>query len=572
VTAGPVALVALALSWNRRWVSDDGFIYLRVARNITEGAGPVFNPGERVEAATGTIWVWLVAVLHAVTQVRLEYVAVALGLVCTVMALLATQAASARFWKRAGLPSRWWLPAGVLVVALWPPLWDFATSGLETSLVLLWIAVVWWLLVSVTPADKPWRRRVEVVCVSMSWLVRPDLAVMGVVVLAGWWLVRSSLSRRSRLVDVTVGLVPVVCYQVFRMAYYGALAPNPALAKEATTPRVSRGIGYLWDAGAPYGTWLLVAVAVAALVVFTVKRPWHQVAPAVVVSVAGVTHLAYVAYVGGDFMHARMAIPGVFALLATWSAVIPARRWTAPVALVAVVAFVVAVASRPVHLDPGSTGIVGRTNSSGVVDERFFWLDQTGTTHLVTVEDYANAPSGGQLAATIATAKAAAEAASAGRHGLVGSNEGRIYLLPADLSVDQPVALEAGNIGVVGFLAGPDVYLADDAGLTDPAIARTTMSSNGRPGHEKFVERAWTLAAAGVPVAAVEGAGADAAAQALADTTAARSCGWLGDLTGTVSGPFTLSSAFEASTHAVPWWFSRLPASPASARRELCSH
>ena len=62
-----------------RWITDDGFIYMRVVQQIRAGNGPVFNNGERVEAFTGTVWVALLAVADLYT-VRLEWIAVFLGL------------------------------------------------------------------------------------------------------------------------------------------------------------------------------------------------------------------------------------------------------------------------------------------------------------------------------------------------------------------------------------------------------------------------------------------------------------------------------------------------------------
>ena len=53
------ALVVLVAGFQRRWMSDDGHIYVRTVRQILAGNGPVFNPGERAEASTGTLWQWL---------------------------------------------------------------------------------------------------------------------------------------------------------------------------------------------------------------------------------------------------------------------------------------------------------------------------------------------------------------------------------------------------------------------------------------------------------------------------------------------------------------------------------
>ena len=43
-------LVFTIAAWHYRWMSDDGFINLRVVSELRAGHGPVFNPGERVEA------------------------------------------------------------------------------------------------------------------------------------------------------------------------------------------------------------------------------------------------------------------------------------------------------------------------------------------------------------------------------------------------------------------------------------------------------------------------------------------------------------------------------------------
>ncbi|HET7721937.1 MAG TPA: hypothetical protein VFK43_18345, partial [Acidimicrobiales bacterium] len=49
----PIAFYAVRV-WQRRWVTDDGFINFRIVQMVLAGHGPVFNAGERVEAATST--------------------------------------------------------------------------------------------------------------------------------------------------------------------------------------------------------------------------------------------------------------------------------------------------------------------------------------------------------------------------------------------------------------------------------------------------------------------------------------------------------------------------------------
>ena len=55
--------------------------------------------------------------------------------------------------------------------------------------------------------------------------------------------------------------------------------------------------------------------------------------------------------------------------------------------------------------------------------------------------------------------------------------------LPFTLAVDVPA------IGVIGYLAGPDVYIFDDFSLADPIGSHTIVTRHARPGHEKTSDR-----------------------------------------------------------------------------------
>ncbi|MDI7268685.1 MAG: hypothetical protein QME96_11895, partial [Myxococcota bacterium] len=74
----PIVIFAVA-AWERRWMNEDGFINLRVVRNLLDGHGPVFNLGERVEAGTSPLWILLLALFGALGA-RLEYAAVYAGM------------------------------------------------------------------------------------------------------------------------------------------------------------------------------------------------------------------------------------------------------------------------------------------------------------------------------------------------------------------------------------------------------------------------------------------------------------------------------------------------------------
>ena len=78
----PVLILAW-MGWRQRWTADDGFINLRIVRQLLAGNGPVFNAGDRVEAGTSPAWIVLLAALDVVLPLRLEWIALFAGLGAT---------------------------------------------------------------------------------------------------------------------------------------------------------------------------------------------------------------------------------------------------------------------------------------------------------------------------------------------------------------------------------------------------------------------------------------------------------------------------------------------------------
>ncbi len=122
VTLGVVVL-------GRAWMSDDASITFRVVDMLWHGHGPVFNPGERVQAYTHPLWFFLLAIAGRL-GFELYYAAVALGVAC---------AAGTGYLVARVLPP---LSATVAValLATSTAFVDFSTSGLENSLTHLLIA------------------------------------------------------------------------------------------------------------------------------------------------------------------------------------------------------------------------------------------------------------------------------------------------------------------------------------------------------------------------------------------------------------------------------------------------
>ena len=136
----PVVIVLIG-AWLYRWVDEDAFINFRIIDNLLAGHGLVFNLGERVEVDSDPLWLFTLTGLHEVLPfMALEWLSVLFGLVLHRAGFLTGGRAVQRL---AGSRSdRTVFPLGLLMVSVVAGRWEFATSGLEMSMVFLWLGVV----------------------------------------------------------------------------------------------------------------------------------------------------------------------------------------------------------------------------------------------------------------------------------------------------------------------------------------------------------------------------------------------------------------------------------------------
>ncbi|MGA9871104.1 MAG: flagellar motor control protein ZomB [Rhodococcus sp. (in: high G+C Gram-positive bacteria)] len=511
------ALLFLVGAWERRWIADDGLIVLRTVRNLLAGNGPVFNAGERVEANTSTVWTYLVYAGSWLSDARLEYVVLTIALVLSTAAIVLAMWGTYALRVPTDARVTVFLPAGVLVYIAVPPARDFATSGLETCLVIFWIGLLWLLMVR-------WATRgvgAPALLFLAFWaglgpLVRPELVIMSGLALVMIFLAPQTWASRL-LVFVVAGTTPVL-YQIWRMGYYGLPYPNTAVSKDAGGAKWSQGFDYLWNLLGPYMlllplVLLLVAGVATALAGSGTSAPrlprslgeiqrWLRSPVAVVtfVLVAGVLSLVYAVRVGGDFMHGRTLLPALFTLLLPVSALplsVPSRGAGAGKVVVFGVGAVVWLttviwaffAANTTGMPQGS--IVGR---SGIVDERAFYALNTGHAHPILASDYLDYPRMRPMVEAIEN-----------------TPDGGLLLPSAQFTywdvVPPPLPIPPGgaghtvfflNLGMTSMNVGLDVRVIDQMGLAYPLASHTERLEDGRIGHDKNLFPDWVVADVGM--------------------------------------------------------------------------
>jgi arabinofuranosyltransferase len=230
---------ALALGIARNGLVDDAYIQFRYAANLAAGRGPVFNPGERVEGASGGIWIVANALASALTHKDPALCGRVLSLVASVCAV----AAAAVFGHACG--GRRGAALAAIVWGSIPTAALYAATGLETSA----YAMALWSVAASVVHD---RRGPAAAAGALVAMLRPEAVVLA--------LGAAPFSRRLGRAG-QAGLMGCVAAAVFiafaRLAWYGAPVPRPALVKGMLAPAgMDAGLRYLGQAATEW--WPLV--------------------------------------------------------------------------------------------------------------------------------------------------------------------------------------------------------------------------------------------------------------------------------------------------------------------------
>ncbi|CAL8973191.1 Terminal beta-(1-_2)-arabinofuranosyltransferase [Propionicimonas sp. T2.31MG-18] len=543
VTHVLVALIVAATTtmvWLRRWVSDDGFINYRVIQQLMAGRGPIYNVNDRVEVGTSTLWIGLVwAGQAAFPRAETGLVMVVLGSALTTLALVLLAVGAAALNRGRGIL----LPVGLAVVAALPPVWDFGTSGLETSLSMAWLAACFAALAvrSVGMAGRPaWRPWPLPVLIGLGPLVRPDFALIALI-LGIALLVQSRRGVRGWLAAAGLALALPTAYEVFRMGFFACLVPNTALAK--ANGSIGQGLAYVLDFVNTYWLWLplLAGAILLGARAFSATDPGRSVFAAM--PVAALVHAGFVVSVGGDFMHGRFLLPAAFLFFAP-IALVPfdgVRRWLAPVVLVWALA---------------CTALLRPALWNGMIaDERTYYsrfvADVPG--EMVSLENWSD-DIGFKMARVASSDQA----------------EGQSYYVTIGQPIERlprtgpGVTMVLNSLGVAGAASGLDVVVNDPPSLGDAVGSRLVLPPDAqfRVGHA-YKPEVWALARFSASDRANPVPGLAAARHALG-------CRPVAEMLDAISAPLTAGQFMKNIALAPRLTFLRIPVDPDAAVAALC--
>ncbi len=222
----PALLVLLALAARLipgPRVIDDAYITFRYARNLVEGQGLVYNPGERVLGTTTPLFALIMAGMGAIGGQQTSY---------PWLALLVSAAADSltcllllRLGKSGGFEKA--CLAAAFIWALHPYAVTFAIGGMETSLFIFLLTAA-----GVSHLEK--RRLPAALCASLALITRPDAAILVLLIILdrlwGFWRRRE---ERPAVNEWLGFFLPLVAWYGFAWVYYGSPLPHSITAKMA---------------------------------------------------------------------------------------------------------------------------------------------------------------------------------------------------------------------------------------------------------------------------------------------------------------------------------------------------
>lgn len=248
---GAVAVRLLLLS-KEDYLEDDTYITLRFARNIGEGAGYAFNPGEPVYGASSPLYTLLLSLFAwIVPKEMLPFVALCWSIASIIVAGIV-------IWKLFPFHLTGRVVA-VIGVLGYPRLVYSSISGMEECFILLLMCI------SFAACVRKWEM-LAAVALGMLLLTKLDTTVWFACLLAANTLHLKRLPTRLPLIAVCVAMP----WFVYAQLNFGSIIPHTIAAKQVAFPYNDPRLADIFYALLPQGLQNTTTVSIVGLALLTV--------------------------------------------------------------------------------------------------------------------------------------------------------------------------------------------------------------------------------------------------------------------------------------------------------------
>ncbi len=300
-------ILGLTLAWRNRFILDDAFISFVYAKSLVQGQGLTWF-GTRVEGYSNFLWVLWIALGERLGANPIMW---AFG-----GSIVSFLAAIFALWRLTELIFDS-VVARLIPVVLFVTNYTvvaYATSGLETMLQTALLTIAMWQLVrSLVRQPTASSLATFSLVLGMSVLTRIDSMLPAGIM--GLWIAGDLARRKAPVRHYLLMSLPflaiVVPWAIWKQAYYGRILPNSYYVKVANAHSVWNGLVYIGRFLHWYLIWPVVIFSAVQVIRLRRRAPGRLWVPSALMPVTTVlvAWLAYVVFVGGDFMEFRFLVP-----------------------------------------------------------------------------------------------------------------------------------------------------------------------------------------------------------------------------------------------------------------------
>lgn len=280
-------------------LNDDAFISFRYAKNLVDGHGLVWNPGERLEGYSNFLWVMAFAAGMKIGIPPEKFVYL-ISIPIYLAALIFSYLLALRI-----INNRTLALVALLLVGFNHSIAGFAGCGLETPLQLLLFVLTGYIIYLGVHRGWSIKRTLTLsIILNTAMLTRPD----SVVLIAGAAITWLLTNRDKKLVDYIALFAPFLVitlpYLIWKQLYYGTIIPNAFNVKVRDLSGIGFGFYYFYLFVIYYGLLPFLA-----LVIWRGRSLLRKSRAAGFMMLLTLVWFCYAISVGGDFMEFRFMVP-----------------------------------------------------------------------------------------------------------------------------------------------------------------------------------------------------------------------------------------------------------------------
>lgn len=398
------------------WINDDAAITFRTILNTLNNFGLTFNISERVQAYTHPLWFMLLLLSTKISG----NVFISTFFVSAIVSILNFLILIRKASKKKTIL------AISFILILSKSFIDYSSSGLENPLSHLFIILILFNFLE----ENNRKLLINFILCSCIFLTRPDLLLL-VTPITLALISENKTNKIKTLKSFIIGSTPVLIWTLFSIFYYGFPFPNTAYAKLGTgltlIDKIPQGALYFLDSlkNDPI-TLIVITISIYLGLISKKTRP---------IAIGIALYLAYICYIGGDFMSGRFLSTPFIAAAIILMIEINKTESIKKSTMVIIIISIGLLNIKNTILTPSKFEKNGQFFlTSGIADERAYYFNDYGLINYDTKK----------------------------------------YSIPEWVIKDSKIkpVTACGGLGFKSLHAGPATHFIDTCALTDPLLAR----------------------------------------------------------------------------------------------------